>query len=65
MCTIQLKLAKYNLLNAPTSWQDLTDPEYMKDIVAMPNPNSSGTGFLDVASWIQIFGEDGGWSLYG
>jgi iron(III) transport system substrate-binding protein len=29
----------------------------------MPNPNSSGTGFLDVASWIQIFGEDGGWSF--
>jgi iron(III) transport system substrate-binding protein len=27
----------------------------------MPNPNSSGTGFLDVSSWLQLFGEDGGW----
>ena len=27
----------------------------------MPSPNSSGTGFLDVSSWLQIFGEDGGW----
>ena len=27
----------------------------------MPNPNSSGTGFLDVSSWIQIMGEDAAW----
>ncbi len=27
----------------------------------MPNPNSSGTGFLDVSSWLQMFGEEGGW----
>jgi iron(III) transport system substrate-binding protein len=29
----------------------------------MPNPNSSGTGFLDVSSWLQMFGEDGGWAF--
>src|SRR3546814_16347571 len=23
---------------------------------------SSGTGFLDVSSWFQLFGEDGAWS---
>ena len=28
----------------------------------MPNPNSSGTGFLDVSSWIQIMGEDKAWT---
>lgn len=28
----------------------------------MPNPASSGTGFLDVSSWIQIMGEDKAWS---
>ncbi len=49
-----------NNLPMPTSWQDLTKPEY-EGHVAMPNPNSSGTGFLDVSSWLQIFGEDGGW----
>ena len=27
----------------------------------MPNPASSGTGFLDVSSWLQIFGEAEGW----
>jgi len=29
----------------------------------MPNPNSSGTGFLDVSSWLQVFGEDEGWKF--
>ena len=48
-------------LAAPTSWKDLTDPQY-KGHVIMPNPNSSGTGFLDVSSWLQIFGEEEGWA---
>ncbi|QYX55365.1 putative 2-aminoethylphosphonate ABC transporter substrate-binding protein [Roseovarius sp. SCSIO 43702] len=48
-------------LPQPTSWKDLTDPVY-KDQVIMPNPNSSGTGFLDVSSWLQMFGEDEGWA---
>jgi len=49
-----------NGVPAPTSWADLTDPVYAGQII-MPNPNSSGTGFLDVSSWLQMFGEDGGW----
>ena len=48
-------------LPVPTSWKDLTDPVY-KDHLIMPNPNSSGTGFLDVSSWLQLFGEEGGWA---
>lgn len=47
-------------LPMPTSWKDLTNPEYQGH-VAMPNPNSSGTGFLDVSSWLQMWGEDEGW----
>lgn len=54
--------AEKNNLPVPTSWEDLTKPEY-KGHVAMPNPNSSGTGFLDVSSWLQMFGEEGGWKL--
>ncbi|MFT5449364.1 MAG: iron(III) transport system substrate-binding protein [Gammaproteobacteria bacterium] len=46
----------------PTSWMDLTTPAY-KGLVAMPNPNSSGTGFLTVSSWLQIFGQQGGWAF--
>lgn len=48
-------------LTAPKSWKDLTKPEY-KGHVVMPNPASSGTGYLDVSSWIQLFGEKDGWS---
>ncbi len=48
-------------LDMPTSWKDLTDPQYEGHVI-MPNPNSSGTGFLDVSSWLQMFGEDEGWA---
>jgi iron(III) transport system substrate-binding protein len=48
-------------LTQPTSWKDLTKPEYKGHII-MPNPNSSGTGFLDVSGWLQMFGEADGWA---
>ncbi len=54
--------AEANNLPMPSSWKDLTNPVY-KDHIAMPNPNSSGTGFLDVSSWLQIFGEEEGWAF--
>jgi len=49
-------------LPRPTSWKDLTNPVYKGHIV-MPNPNSSGTGYLDVSSWLQLFGEEEGWKF--
>ncbi|MEE8547975.1 MAG: putative 2-aminoethylphosphonate ABC transporter substrate-binding protein [Alphaproteobacteria bacterium] len=49
-------------LPLPTSWQDLTKAVY-KGHVVMPNPNSSGTGFLDVSSWLQLWGEEKGWKF--
>jgi len=54
--------AEKHKLPMPASWEDLTKPEY-KGHLAMPNPGSSGTGFLDVSSWLQIFGEEGGWDF--
>ncbi len=53
--------AEKNNLPTPTKWTDLTDPVY-KGHVVMPNPASSGTGFLDVSSWIQIWDEETAWS---
>jgi iron(III) transport system substrate-binding protein len=44
----------------PASWADLTKPEY-KDQIVMPNPASSGTGYLTIAAWLQIMGEEAGW----
>jgi iron(III) transport system substrate-binding protein len=49
-------------LPMPASWQDLLNPVYKGHIV-MPNPASSGTGFLDVSSWLQLMGEDNGWAF--
>jgi iron(III) transport system substrate-binding protein len=59
VCFNTVEAKKHNL-PAPTSWADLTKPVY-KGHVIMPNPNSSGTGFLDVSSWLQLMGEKGGW----
>ena len=52
--------AQKKSLPKPASWKDLTKPVY-KGTVVMPNPASSGTGFLDVSSWLQLFGESEGW----
>jgi iron(III) transport system substrate-binding protein len=49
-------------LPMPTSWEDLTKPVYAGHVV-MPNPASSGTGFLDVSSWIQMWGEEKAWAF--
>jgi iron(III) transport system substrate-binding protein len=44
----------------PASWEDLTKPAYKGQIV-MPNPASSGTGYLTIAAWLQVWGEEKGW----
>ncbi len=54
------EIAKKHNLPAPTSWADLTKPVY-KGHVVMPNPASSGTGYLSVASILQRMGETEGW----
>jgi iron(III) transport system substrate-binding protein len=46
----------------PVSWADLVKPEY-KDQIVMPNPASSGTGYLTVAAWLQSMGEEAGWKF--
>jgi iron(III) transport system substrate-binding protein len=46
----------------PERWSDLTNPIY-KGQVTMPNPISSGTGFLSVAGWMQIMGQEKAWAF--
>jgi iron(III) transport system substrate-binding protein len=41
-------------------WADLLHPTLRQRIV-MPHPASSGTGFLLVAGWIQMMGEEAAW----
>lgn len=47
-------------LPIPESFADLTQPVY-KGHVTMPNPASSGTGFLTVSAILQMMGEEKGW----
>ncbi len=49
-------------LPMPTSWEDLLDPVYKGHIV-VPNPASSGTGYLQIASILQMKGEEEGWKF--
>ena len=45
---------------APDSWADLTDPIY-RGRITMPSPASSGTGFMIVAGFLDMMGEEEGW----
>ncbi|EKU96486.1 putative 2-aminoethylphosphonate ABC transporter [Leptolyngbya sp. PCC 7375] len=58
-CVNTVELEKAGL-PMPASWEDLADPVYKGSLV-MPNPASSGTGFLSVSALLQLKGEEGGW----
>jgi iron(III) transport system substrate-binding protein len=57
---VNTEVLKKNNLPMPTSWQDLLNPVYKGQIV-MPNAASSGTGYAQVVSLLQMKGEDKGW----
>jgi len=46
----------------PASWADLLKSEF-KGQVVMPNPASSGTGYLTVVAWLQTMGEAKAWEF--
>ena len=54
--------AKDKKLPVVKTWKDLTDPAF-KGRIVMPNPASSGTGYLTIAAWLQTMGEDAGWKF--
>jgi iron(III) transport system substrate-binding protein len=58
---VNTALAQEKSLPIPQSWEDLLNPVYQGQIV-MPNPASSGTGFMFVSSVLQGLGEDAGWA---
>src|SRR5205823_5342432 len=61
ICFNTVEAAKLNLPK-PATWEDLTKAVY-KGKVVMPNPASSGTGYLDVAGWIQMWGDAKAWKF--
>ena len=50
------QLAKKGLAE-PKCWADLTKPQF-KDEVQVANPNSSGTSYTMLATFVQLWGED-------
>lgn len=59
ICFNTVEAQKKNLPK-PEKWSDLTDPVY-KGQITMPNPSSSGTGFLNVSGWLQLMGKQQAW----
>lgn len=59
---VNTEVLKAKNLPMPTSWADLSKPVYKGEVV-MPNPVSSGTGYLQIAALLQKNGKDGGWKL--
>ena len=64
-----LSVICYNTVEAPkknapkpVSWKDLTNPAFKGQIV-MPNPASSGTGYLTIWGWMQAMGEAEAWKF--
>ncbi len=49
-------LARYKV-PAPTCWRDLTNSAY-RGLILSGNPNSSGTAFTTLATFVQLFGEE-------
>jgi iron(III) transport system substrate-binding protein len=59
---VNTEVLKKRNLPMPTSWQDLLNPVYKGQIV-MPNAASSGTGYLQIVSLLQMKGEENGWKF--
>lgn len=44
-------------LTAPTTYEDLLDERY-RGLISMPNPKSSGTGYMFLLNLVNVMGED-------
>lgn len=56
-----VEVAARHRITRPSFWRDLLGPG-LKGRVVMPNPVTSGTGYLLVAAWLQTLGEEAGWA---
>jgi len=48
---------------APNTYQDLLNPVY-KGLISMPNPKTSGTGYMFLLSLVNAFGEDAAYAYF-
>lgn len=54
---INTEVLKKKGLPEPSCYQDLLKPEY-KNLISMPNPKTSGTGYMFLKSLVNKWGED-------
>lgn len=54
---INEELLKKKGLKEPESYEDLLKPEY-KNLISMPNPKASGTGYMFLKSLVNSWGEE-------
>ncbi len=54
---VNTEVLKSRGLREPTSYADLLSPEY-RGLVSMPDPRSSGTGYMFLLSLVNAWGED-------
>ena len=54
---VNTKALKEKNLETPKSYEDLLKKEY-KNLIAMPNPKSSGTGYIYLKSLVNAWGEE-------
>ena len=60
---VNTKVLKDKGLNKPTSYKDLLKSQY-KGLVSMPDPSSSGTGYIFLKSMVNKWGEDEAFSYF-
>lgn len=54
---VNTEILKEKGLNKPSSYEDLLKPEY-KGFISMPNPKSSGTGYIFLKGLVNAWGEE-------
>lgn len=54
---INRKVLDENKVSVPQSYQDLLDVKY-KNLISMPNPSSSGTGYMFLKQFVNEWGEE-------
>lgn len=60
---VNKQLLQEKNLPVPTSYDDLLKSEY-KNLIAMPNPKSSGTGYIYLKSLVNARGEEAAFSYF-
>ena len=60
---VNTKVLEEKGLAVPESYEDLLKEEY-KGLISMPNPKSSGTGYMFLKSLVNAWGEERAWEYF-